>query len=185
MECLYRVKDGKATITDEARTIWYLKDIIEKYGEEIAVKIFTVYHRMADLSKNNPFANVSEIEKLEVVIRATCPEIVLEVDWNDPLILEGIELTQKLYETMAYRKYLTSKIVYDKTQEELRNTEINLSKEFGNSGEITKALNNLTNLDEVTKKFYNEFLEEQGTKKIKGRGSVSTHRKSNTPKDLE
>lgn len=186
MKCLFEIKDGKAQITDHVRTIWFYNDIIEKYGEKIALKIFIVYHYMADMSQDNPHANVNEIEKLETVVRGVCPEIVLEVDWNDELIQEGIEFTRKLYETPAYRKYLAVKYLADKATNAIHYSYVDTSKESGNSGELKKALELFDALNEQAKKAYTEYLEEQGSIRVRGQGlQSSNNRKSNLPKDLD
>lgn len=185
MKCLFEMTDGNAKITDHVRNIWFYKDIIEKYGEATALKIFKVYHFMADMSLDNPFANENEITKLETILRGVCPELVLQVDWNDPLIEEGIEFTRKLYETPSYRKYLTSKIVFDRMVFKLQYFSPDFSKEAGNSGEVEKAYKVLSNLDEITKKFYNEYLEEQGTIKVRGQGIKTSNKSKNTPRELD
>ena len=185
MKCLFEVKDGRATITNHTRLVWFYNEIIEKWGEQIATKIFTVYHYMADLSLDNPWANVSELDKLETIISAICPELVLEVDWNDPIILEGIEYTRKLYETPSYRKYLAVKVLADKATNTLHHSEINTSKESGNAGEISKTLSLFTALTIEAANAYKEYLEEQGAKRVRGKGTVSSTVKHSLPKNLD
>ena len=183
---IFGIVNGKPKITDHTRTLWLYKDIIDKYGENIACKIFIIYHYMADMSLDNPFKDISELEKLETIIRAVAPEITLEVDWNDLTILEGIEFTRKLYETGTYRIYLASKTLLDKLTYQIQTTYVNLSKEFGNSGEIDKAYKVFETTSEKTKKMYSDYLEEQGTIRVRGQGLKTISKISkNVKKELD
>lgn len=166
---LFDVKNGKATITDHCYTNIYYNNIIKKYGEDTAVKIFTVFQYMSDLNpETNPYANVSEIEKLEVVIRSCASDLPLDIDWDDELLVEGMELTRKLFETGAYRAYLAIKGMRDKLTEEMNLVNISMYKEDGNVGEVKKALEVYETINESTKKAFSEFEAENGTVQRKG-----------------
>ena len=166
---LFDVKNGRATITSHCYTNVYYNEIIKKYGESIAVKIFTVFQYLSDLNpETNPYANLSEIEKLETVVRACAPDLPLEVDWDDELLQEGIELTRKMFETGTYRAYLSLKTLRDKLQNEIGMVSVSLYKDDGNSGEINKALAMLESLNEAARKAYSEFEAENGSVQRKG-----------------
>lgn len=177
MDSLYNFINGKATISDHSRNIWYLSNLIDKYGDDDALKLFTVFQYVVDLRPTNPFANVAEHEKLETVIRSVCPELSISIDWDDIEITECVELTRKLFETSSYRNYLASKILADKINYKIEHTYVDLTKEGGNSGEIKKGYDLFTSVTEQTKKIYQEFLDEQpGTVQIKGRGKQLINR---------
>ncbi len=185
---LFKFKDGEAHITEHARSIWLYNDFITKLGEKIAVKLFKVFHYMADFSLENPFREVNESEKLEVVVRGVCPDIKLtDVDWNDYTVLDAIEYTRKCYETKSYRKYLASKTLVDKLTNKIQEAHVSLSKESGNSGEIKKAYELLTILNEQTKKLYEEYLDEIGTIQVKGQGkrAANSRKSGGKSKELE
>lgn len=166
---LFDVKNGVATITDHCYTNVYLNEIIKKFGEDISVKIFTVLHYMSDLNpETNPYANISEIEKLEVIVRACAQDLPLEVDWDDEIIQESLELVRKMYETGSYRAYLSLKTLRDKLQNEIGMVSVSLYKEDGNSAELNRALSVLESLNEATRKAYSEFEAENGTVQRKG-----------------
>lgn len=188
MDSLFKFVNGKATITEIARSIWYYSNLIDKYSEEEAVKLFTVFQYMADMNPaTNAFVNIGESEKLETIIRSVCPELDISIDWDDIEITEAIELTRKMFETASYRKYLASKTMLDKITYELQYTHIDLSKEAGNSGEIKKAYELFSMVKEETKKLYEEFLEEQkGMVHVKGRGQqVQNRNPGGKSKELE
>jgi len=166
---LFDIKNGRATITEHCYTNAYYSEIIKTYGEFNAVKIFTVFQYMADLNpETNPYANLSEIEKQEVIIRSTCPDLPLSIDWDDEVIQEGIELTRKLFETGAYRAYLAIKGLRDKLTEAIQEAQVSVYKEDGNVGELNKALQMYETINESTKKAFSEFEAENGTVQRKG-----------------
>lgn len=169
-------RDGEAHITDHTKGTWVYNTFIKELGDEIAVKLFKVFHYMADMSLENPYRNISELEKLETLVRAYCPELPIEkVDWNSWEINEAIEFTRKAYETASYRKYLASKNLADKITYQIHTTYVDVSKESGNSGEIKKAYDLLTIVNEQTKKLYEEYLDEIGTIQVKGQGKKSSN----------
>lgn len=166
---LFSVTNGKATITDHCYTNQYYNNIIKTYGEDSAVKIFTVFQYMADLNPDtNPYANLSEIEKLEVVVRACAPDLPLEIDWDDELLQEGIEITRKLFETGSYRAYLAHKTLRDKLTDAIQTAQVSLYKEDGNAGELNKALSMYEVISESTRKAFSEFEAENGSVQRKG-----------------
>ena len=63
---------------------------------------------------------------------------------------------------------------------------LNLSKEFGNSGEIDKAYKVFETTSEKTKKMYSDYLEEQGTIRVRGQGLKTISKISkNVKKELD
>ena len=166
---LFDIRNGRATITEHCYTNVYYKSIINKYGESNAVKIFTVFQYMSDLNpETNPYANLSEMEKLETIVRSTCPDLPLDIDWDDEIIEEGIELTRKLFETGAYRAYLAIKTLRDKLTEAIKAAQVSVYREDGNIGELNKALSMYESINESTRKAFSEFEAENGTIQRKG-----------------
>lgn len=166
---LFDITNGKARITEYCHTIEDFKTIINTFGETIACKIFTVYHFMADLNPDtNPFANLSEVDKLETIIRATCPNLPIEIDWNDEIFEEGIELTRTMYATGSYRSYLAQKTLRDKVIYTVENASVSVSKDDGNTSELDRLLKVLDVVTESTRKAFSEFEAENGTVQRKG-----------------
>lgn len=183
---LFQVSNGQATITDHCYTNAYYNQIIKKYGESDAVKIFTVFQYMADLNpEENPYASLSEIDKLEVIIGACASDLPLTVDWLDEELTEGIEVTRKLYETMSYRKYLSVKTLSDKLIDTVHNANVSVSKDDGNIAELNKALNMLESTSEAARKAYSEFEAENGTVQRKGGRKAITRTIGGKANELE
>lgn len=170
---LFDVKNGVARITDHCHTIWYLKNIIDKYGEDIATNIFIVFQYMTDINPDtNPFANTNEIEKLELIIRSVAPELDISIDWDDPEITECIELCRKLFETPTYRIYLASKRLQDKFEIELSNVYVSMKKDDANVVEITKGYQMFEIIKDGAKKAFKEFEEENDIVKSRGGNKI-------------
>lgn len=161
--------DGKnVKLTEHCYTNWYLKAIIDKYGENVALKIFIVFQYMSDLTDANPYTNVSENEKLETIIRAVCPELPLEVDWNDELITEALELTRKLYETQNYKIYRAIKTQMDDFEEKLRTANLVLTKNDGNAKIIKEGFDLHGYLKDRMKQAKADLMEENKAVSAKG-----------------
>ena len=166
---LYDIVEGRAKITNHCYSIELLKNIIDTFGESSASKIFTVFHFMADLNPDtNPFANLSEVDKLETIIRYVCPDLSLDIDWNDDIFEEGIELTRASYATGSYRSYLAQKTLIDKVIYTVQNASVSASKDDGNTSELDRLLKVLETVTESTRKAFSEFEAENGSVQRKG-----------------
>lgn len=166
---LFDIQERGIVPTEHCYSIGYLKDIIEEYGPN-AGKIFAYYHYMWDLNPDtNPFADLPEEEKVEVIVRNICPEI----DIDDPLIQEGLELVGKLYETPNYRIFKGFKIVMDKLAKELYYVNISLNKEDGNISQIKLANITYKELNEGYKEARAAYIEELGSIQARGGGKRS------------
>lgn len=175
-------KSGKVRITNHVKDIYYLSAILEKYGEDNALKIFKIFDFVHNLNPNeNPFANLPEENKYETVLRSTYPELDLLIDLEDELIVSALDLVGELYETPKYRAYKALKVAYDKLIKELEYTHMSLRKDDGNVAEVKKALEVFENLNKKLSESYSELEEEIGV--IKNRGGVKSQRKKQ--EDLE
>lgn len=166
---LFDIINGKARMTEHCYTIKDFKKIIDTYGESVATDIFTVFHYMTDLNPDtNPFANVAEYEKLETIIRAVCPDLPIEIDWNDDIFEEGIELTRTMYATGTYRAYLAIKTLRDRLTKTIETAQTSVSRDDGNMGELQKALAMFETMNESARKAFSEFEAENGLVQRKG-----------------
>jgi len=164
---------GKPKITQQVKDIYYLQAIVEKYGEENALKLFKIFDFVHNLNPNeNPFANLPEENKFETILRSTYPELDLVVDLEDELIESALDLIEELYETMKYRAYKVIKIAYEKIVKEIEFTDINLTKESGNIGEIKKALETFEGLNKKLSTSYQELEEEMNVVRVRGGGQA-------------
>lgn len=163
---LFEIDGDIAKPTALCYQVPYLKDIIDEYGEN-AIKIFRFFHYMWDLNPaTNPYVNLAEEEKIEVITRNICPDI----DIDDQLIKEGLELVGKLYETETYRIYKGFKRAMDKLATQISFVQISLYKDDGNAGEVDKAVRLYDNLKARLKESYQDLMDEMNVVNARGGG---------------
>jgi hypothetical protein len=182
---IFNIENGKAKITDAVQNIHYLNSIVKLYGSDIALKIFLVFDKCYDLNpSSNVFANIPEDEKFETVLRSTYPELDDMVELDSDLILNAFELIGELYSTPKYEKYKSLKIAYEKLSKELRFVNVSLDKDTGNSGEITKCMTAMTQIEKEMSTAYKELEDEMNIIHIRGGRVNNDRRGSGKQKDL-
>ena len=160
---------GKAKITSHCKNIWYLNDIINRYGADTALKLFQVFDKCYDLNPNtNIFANIPESTKLETVLRATYPDIDKVVDIHDEVIEQAFDLIGELYTTPKYEAYKVIKTAYEKISTEVKFAKVDLSKEEGNVKQFEVAIKLLEDLGPKLDKAFEELEKEQGSIRYHG-----------------
>lgn len=166
-------KNGKARITKHVKDIWYLNEIVDRYGEANALKLFRIFDFVYNLNpEENPFANIAEENKYETVLRSTYPELETIIDLEDDIIEQALDLVGELYETPKYKAYKAIKVMYEKLIKEMEYTEVSLRKEDGNMGEIKKALESFKELNKEQHESFKELEEEMN--KMNRRGGRET-----------
>ncbi len=177
-------KNGKAKITNHVKGIWYLNHILEKYGEDISLKIFQIFDKVHNLNYQiNPFANIEDDKKFETVLRSTYPELETLVDLEEDIILRALDLVEELYSTESYRAYQVIKTTYNKLNNKIKYSNLSIDKDTGNMGELSKALSLLPELKKQMSVAYTELEEEMDL--VKFRGKKTTNDRRNNGKDEE
>jgi hypothetical protein len=162
---LVEIESGKIIVKPVCWTIKPLRDIIEFYPDDYD-RVIQFLHCMVSLNPlDNPFADVAEEEKEEVILRA----LAVDVDTNNDIIKDGLECVYICYSTPLFRSYESLKIMRDKVNFKLKNTEIDFEKD-GNSINVTNMIKSLSVFNKEMKEAKKAYLEEQG--EIRGRGGV-------------
>lgn len=173
---------GSAKITKAVQEIWYLKAIVDLYGESNALKLFQIFDKVYNLNPNeNVFANLPDDNKYETILRSTYPELETLVDLDSDLIEQALDLVGELYETEKYRAHRAIKKAYNRIIKELEYTNIVLTKEGGNMAEINKALSAFEDLNKKLSNSYAELEAEMNIAQVRGGGQ----RRRKTQEDLE
>lgn len=160
---VFHIQGGVFTLTEYAVTINTFKSIQDEYGEN-SPKIWAFLHYMKSLDKmTNPFFNIPEIEKEEVVTREICPEI----DTDAPSIKEALDLVERIYTTATYTIYKGFKMMMEKLGKYLQDNELVAGKD-GNFDQILRAAKNYPDLNRSFKEAYKEYEEELGNGKAWG-----------------
>lgn len=142
---LFDIEQGKVIPTEHCYTLKFLRDIMEQYPLE-HLDIFTYLFYMCCPSEDlNPFFQVSENEKEEMILR----EIGASFSTEDDLIQEALKKTGKLYETRTYRLYRSFGIMLDRLGKYVETTPI----EHGRDGNISALLQAAKNIDAIRQSF--------------------------------
>ena len=153
---LFDIVNNKVVPTEHCYTISSLKDIMEEYPEDY-LKIYTYLFYMTCPNPDlNPFFNVPEHEKEEIIIS----EIDMDISTEDDFIIRGMNTCKKLYETPTYRTYVGIKSMLDRLAHYMETTEI----QHGRDGNITALVNAAAKFEQIRQSFkgaYKDLAEEQ------------------------
>lgn len=153
---LFDIVNNKVVPTEHCYTIFSLNDIMTEYPEDY-LKIYTYLFYMTCPNPDlNPFFNVPEHEKEEIIMS----EIDMDISTEDDFIIRGMNTCKKLYETPTYRTYVGIKSMLDRLAHYMETTEI----QGGRDGNITALVNAAAKFDQIRQSFkgaYKDLAEEQ------------------------
>jgi hypothetical protein len=156
---LFDVRDGRAIASDFCYTIDIYKQIMAEYKEDFPA-IFAYYQFMCELDEeNNPFANVPESDKEEVILK----EVSGNFSPDEDLVYKGLEFTKKLFETPTHSTYLTMKVALEKIGKYIRSTPITDGRD-GNFMDIIRAAEKYDSVCRSFNERYKAFKEENSVR---------------------
>lgn len=159
---LFDIQNGKIVPSEHCYALKFLKDIMEEYGGE-AIKVYTYLFYMTCPNPDlNPFFDVPEAEKEDIILR----EVDAEFSTDDDLIVNGLNMCKKLYETPTYRAYAGIKTMLDRLAKYMETTEI----EHGRDGNITALVNAASKFEAIRQSFKGTLrdLEEEQQSQVRG-----------------
>lgn len=155
---LFDIENGRVIPTEHCYSLAYLKDLMTLYPDEY-IKIYTyLFYMCCPNPELNPFFNVPEHEKAEMVLN----ELKGGFNVEDEGIREALKKTQKLYETRTYRLYKSFGIMLDRLGQYVETTPIAHGRD-GNIGSLIQAAKNIQDIREQFKGLEKDHLEEQKT----------------------
>lgn len=153
---LFDVQNGKVIASEHCYTLNFLSCIMEEYQED-AVKVYTYLFYMTCPNPDlNPFFDVPENDKEELILR----EIDAEFSTEDDMIRHALKMCETLYQTPTYRAYMGMKSMLDRLGKYMETTEI----EHGRDGNITALINAAAKFQQIRDGFkatYRDLKEEQ------------------------
>lgn len=159
---LFDIQNGNVVPTEHCYTLKSLKDIMDEYGEE-STKIYAyIFYMTCPNPDLNPFFDVPEAEKEELILR----EIDADFSTDDDLVDNAIKVCKKLYETPTYRAYAGIKSMLDRLAKYMETTEI----EHGRDGNITALVNAAAKFEAIRQSFKGTLrdLEEEQQSQVRG-----------------
>jgi hypothetical protein len=113
----------------------------------------------------NPFFNIPESEKESMIL----DEINCEFSLEDDLVIQGVKLCQKLYETPTSRAYKGIASMLDRLAKYMETTPI----EHGRDGNINSIVNAAAKFEQIRTSFkgaYSDLVDEQKSSVRGGQG---------------
>jgi uncharacterized protein YdgA (DUF945 family) len=159
---LFDVENGRIVPTEHCFTLNVLKQIMKDYPEEYMDVYAYLFYMTCPNPDINPFFDVPENEKEELIFS----QLSAEFSTEDDLIVAALEFCKKLYETPTYRAFMGIKHMLDRLARYMENTPI----EHGRDGNINSLINAAAKFEQIRFSFkgaYKDLMEEQ---KSQGRG---------------
>lgn len=154
---LFEINNNVVIPTEHCHRIKWLKDIIDEYPDN-HLNIFTYIFYMTCPSEDNPFFNVKEYEKEDMIT----DNIEMDFSTEDDLVIEALEKAAKMYETPTVRAYNGLKIAIDNIADYMANASISDGKD-GNIIQIKGVAKDFDHIRQSFKGVGKDLKEEQET----------------------
>jgi hypothetical protein len=138
---------------------------MDEYGDDAGKVYAYIFYMTCPDPDMNPFFNVLDYEKEELVLR----EVDADFSTDDDMIVNAIEFCRKLYETPTFRAYKGIASMLDRLARYMETTEI----EHGRDGNINSLVNAAAKFEQIRASFkgaYSDLKEEQKSSVRGGQG---------------
>jgi hypothetical protein len=153
---IFDIANGVVVPSEHCYTLKDLKAIMENFPDNHIDVYSYIFYMTCPNPELNPFFDVVEHEREELVMRQLNPTFTAE----DAVIVRAIKLCQKLYETPTLRSYMGIKKMLDRLAYYMETAPI----ESGRDGNITALVNTAAKFEDIRQSFkgaYKDLLEEQ------------------------
>ena len=162
---LFDIQNKKVIPSEHCYSIRTLKTIMDNYPDTYMSVYLYIFYMTCPDPDMNPFFNMIEHEKEEVIIE----EISLEESPEDESIKNALKLCEDLYQTPTFRAYKGIKAMLDRLARYMETTSI----EHGRDGNINYLVNAAAKFDQIRQSFkgaYNDMKDEQKSQVRGGQG---------------
>ena len=153
---LFDIANGVVVPSEHCYTLKDLKAIMDTYPDNHVDVYAYIFYMTCPNPELNPFFDVVEHEKEELVMRQLNPTFSSE----DEVIIRAVKLCQKLYETPTLRSYMGIKKMLDRLAYYMETAPI----EAGRDGNIMALVNTAAKFEDIRQSFkgaYKDLMEEQ------------------------
>ena len=157
---LFDIVNSKVVPSEHCYSLEALKAVMDEFPQDYLSIYAYIFYMTCPNPDLNPFFDVPEEDKEELIIR----EVGLGVSLEDPFIINAIELCKKLYQTPTYRAYLGIKIFLDRMGESLAKEQITFNGRNASADALLKYAERFNNVRESYKGIYRDLMEEQQSK---------------------
>lgn len=159
---LFNIENGVVVPSEHCYTLRFLARIMDRYPDshmKIYQYLFYMYCNNPEL---NPFFNIKEIEKEELILR----ELDADFDPEDTIIADAAILTKKMYETPTLRAYMGIKQMLDGLADYMGTVVIT----DGRDGNLTALANVASKFDKIRDSFKGALRDLEDEQKRTTRG---------------
>jgi len=158
------IQNGKVVPTEHCYILKFLRDIMEHYAENKQyLKVYGYLFYMTCMNEElNPTFHMSADDKLTFLAK----ELEIDFSLEDPLVIQGIEESIKLFDTETSRAYRGFKTMLDNLSTYMETTKVSAGRD-GNINSLISAAKNFAPIRESFKRTHADLEAEQ---KKKGRG---------------
>lgn len=146
---LFDVQNGKVIPSEHCYTLDSLKAIMDNYPDTYMPVYQYVFYMTCPNPDMNPFFNVPEAEKEDLILE----EVLMEESPEDEVIRRAIATCNKLYETPTYRAYKGIKSMLDRLAKYMETTSI----EHGRDGNINSLVNAAAKFEQIRQSYKGAF----------------------------
>jgi len=162
---LFDIQNSKVVPTEHCYAIKSLKVIMDDYPDDYLSIYQYIFYMTCPDPDLNPFFNMAEHEKEDLII----DEIEFKISIEDDQIQSALDVCKKLYETPTYRAYKGIKTMLDRLARYMETTAI----DHGRDGNLTALVNTAAKFDQIRQSFkgaYNDMKDEQKSSVRGGQG---------------
>jgi hypothetical protein len=153
---LFDIQNGKVIPTEHCYTLKFLKDIMDEFPEDYLKVYAYIFYMTCPSPDANPFFDVPEHEKEELILREVNGDFSVEED----SVVYALAQCKKMYETPTYRAYQGIKIALDNMARFMATEQVT----SGRDGSATAILRIAERFDMVRQSFkgvYRDLQDEQ------------------------
>lgn len=162
---LFDVQNGKVIPSEHCYSLSSLKVIMDSYPDTYMSVYQYLFYMTCPNPDMNPFFNVPESEKEDLIIE----EVGLDESPEDDLIVNALKTCKHLYETPTYRAYKGIKSMLDRLAKYMETTSI----EHGRDGNINSLVNAAAKFEQIRQSYkgaFNDMKQEQESSVRGGQG---------------
>lgn len=161
---LFDVQNNKIVLTEHCYALPFLKKVMDEYPDTYMQVYQYVFYMACPNPDMNPFFNLPEHEKEDIIIE----EVQLEESPEDGTIRYALEMCKKLYETPTYRAYVGIKSMLDRLAKYMEVTAI----EHGRDGNINSMVNAAAKFESIRQSYKGAFSDMKQEQESSVRGGA-------------
>jgi hypothetical protein len=162
---LFDIQNDNVVVTEHCYALKFLKDIMDSYPKTYMSIYQYLYYMSCPDPESNPFFNLPEHEKEDIIIE----EIGLEESTEDSKISYALDMCSKMYETPTMRAYMGIKKALDNMATYMANTQITDGRD-GNISQIRAVAKDFDAIRQSFKGAFKDLKDEQSTSVRGGQG---------------